>query len=128
MKIAITEENGQVFQHFGQTKSFRIYEIEDGKILASNTVSTDGSGHCAIAGVLKAMGVDTLICGGIGKGAMDALREAGINIYCGVSGDVDKAVEQLLAGELQYNPNSICEGHGQHHGNSCGQHRYQAHH
>ena len=97
MKIAVTYENGRVFQHFGHTEQFKIYQVEDGKVTASQVVETAGSGHGALAGFLRDQGVDTLICGGIGGGAKTALAQAGIQLYGGVSGNTAQAVEDLLA-------------------------------
>ena len=77
MKIAVTYENGQVFQHFGHTAQFKIYEAQEGRVLSSQVVDTNGSGHGALAGFLQAQGVDTLVCGGIGGGAKTALAQAG---------------------------------------------------
>ena len=129
MKIAVTYENGQVFQHFGHTEQFKIYNVADGKILSSQVVDTNGSGHGALGGFLADMGVDTLICGGIGVGAQNALTEAGIRFYGGASGDADKAVEALLAGTLAFDPNVHCDHHdheGHEHGGDhhCGGHRH----
>ena len=104
MKIAVTHQNGQVFQHFGHTEEFKIYDIEDGKIANAVVIGTAGSGHGALAGFLSALGVDTLICGGIGGGAQMALAQAGIRFFGGVQGDADKAVEALLANALAYDP------------------------
>ena len=123
MKIGITYENGQIFQHFGHTEQFKIYNVADGKILSSQVVDTNGSGHGALGGFLADMGVDTLICGGIGVGAQNALTEAGIRFY----GDADKAVEALLAGTLAFDPNVHCDHHdheGHEHGGDhhCGGH------
>ena len=127
MKIAVTYENGQVFQHFGHTEQFKIYNVADGKILSSQVVDTNGSGHGALGGFLADMGVDALICGGIGVGAQNALTEAGIRVYGGASGDADKAVEALLAGTLAFDPNVHCDHHdheGHEHGGDhhCGGH------
>lgn len=125
MKIAVTYENGNVFQHFGHTEQFKIYDIIGGKVQGSAVVGTDGNGHGALAGFLKSRNVDTLICGGIGGGAKNALSEAGINLYGGVQGNADTAVENLLAGALSYNPDISCDHHGEHHhgdGHSCGEH------
>lgn len=97
MKIAVTYENGQVFQHFGHTERFKIYEVEDGAVTASQVVDTAGSGHGALAGFLRERGVQTLICGGIGGGARTALAQAEIQLYPGVSGAADQAVADLLA-------------------------------
>ena len=87
MKIAVTYENGKIFQHFGHTSQFKIYDTENGQITSSEVVDTNGSGHGALAGFLRQYGVDTLICGGIGGGAQNALAQAGIQLYGGVSGD-----------------------------------------
>lgn len=122
MKVAVTYENGNIFQHFGHTEAFKIYDIEDGRIAASRVEDTNGSGHGALAGVLKEWKVDTLICGGIGAGAQIALAEAGIKLYGGASGSADAAVEALLAGNLVYNPDVQCSHHGEHHGGECGSH------
>ena len=125
MKIAVTYENGQVFQHFGHTGQFKLYEIENGAV-KTQIVDTNGSGHGALAGFLNEAGVDTLICGGIGGGAKQALAEAGIQLYGGVSGNADEAVAMLLAGSLAYDADVMCSHHGdqehEHHGGSCGQH------
>lgn len=124
MKIAVTYENGQVYQHFGHTEKFKIYEIEGRRITNSYVVNTDGNGHGALAGFLKNYGVDVLICGGIGGGAQSALATAGIKLYGGASGEADKAVEALLAGTLEYNPDVKCNHHEHDHGegHSCGNH------
>ena len=76
MKIAVTYENGQVFQHFGHTAQFKLYEVENGAVTAAQVVDTNGSGHGALAGLLAQQGVDCLICGGIGGGAQMALAQA----------------------------------------------------
>ena len=127
MKIAVTYEAGLIFQHFGHTASFKVYDVEDGEVKSSAVVDTNGHGHGALAGFLQALGVDTLICGGIGGGAQMALQEAGITFYGGVSGDADEAVEALLAGELAYNPNVRCSHHDHGQGHACGNHGCGSH-
>ena len=123
MKIAVTHENGTVFQHFGHTESFKIYEVIDGEVKSMRVVSTNGSGHGALAGFLKDSGVDTLICGGIGGGAKNALAEVGITIYPGVKGACDKAVLDFVMGKLQYDPDTLCSHHDHEHGDhDCGSH------
>lgn len=125
MKIAVAYENGQIFQHFGHTEQFKLYEAVDGKITHAKVVDTNGSGHGALAGFLMQHGVDTLVCGGIGGGAQAALAEAGIKLYGGVSGDADAAVSALLNGSLGYDPNVHCDHHDHEHGeagHSCGDH------
>lgn len=125
MRIAVTYENGEVFQHFGHTEHFKVYDVEDGKIVKSEIVDTNGSGHGALAGILSAIKADILICGGIGGGAQMALSEAGIKLYGGVGGNADDAVKALIGGELNYNPDVHCNHHDHEHGNkahSCGDH------
>ena len=119
MKIAVTYENGLVFQHFGHTEQFKIYEVSDGKVQSSEVVGTDGSGHGALAGFLKARGVEALICGGIGGGAQAALSQAGIRLYGGVSGGADEAVAAYLAGNLGYDSDVRCDHHDHEEGHDC---------
>ena len=124
MKIAVTYENGEIFGHFGHTKQFKVYETEKGKILSSKVVDTNGSGHGALAGMLSALNVDVLICGGIGGGAQMALAQAGIKLFGGVQGDADKAVEAYLNDNLSYDPDAKCDHHDHEHGedHTCGEH------
>lgn len=125
MRIAVTYENGEIFQHFGHTEQFKIYDVEDGKVLSSEVVGTNGSGHGALAGVLSALRADVLICGGIGGGAQMALAQAGIKLYGGVSGSADEAVDALLAGTLRFDPAVHCDHHDHAHGgepHACGDH------
>lgn len=128
MKLAITYENGQVFQHFGHTEQFKIYTVENGRIADASIVSTNGNGHGALADFLTDHAVDTLICGGIGSGAKQMLQAAGIEYYGGVSGNADRAAEALLAGKLAYNPLIQCNHHEEHAGESCAEHHCADHH
>ena len=124
MRIAVTYENGNIFQHFGHTEQFKIYDVENGAVVSEQIADTNGSGHGALAGFLSSMGVDVLICGGIGGGAQNALASVGIKLYGGVSGNTDEAVKALLNGNLGYNPNVHCSHHGHEGGNhSCGEHK-----
>ena len=122
MKVAVTYEDGQVYQHFGHSRQFKLYDVEDGKVVASAVTDTGGQGHGALAGFLQAHGVDTLICGGIGGGARMALEEAGIRLYGGVTGPADEAVAALLAGTLQYQPDVVCSHHHGEAGHDCAHH------
>lgn len=120
MKIAVTYDNGEVFQHFGKTENFKVYEVEDNKIISSEVISSNGSGHGALAGVLADQGVDVLICGGLGGGAQTALAEAGIEVCAGAAGDTDKAVQDYLDGTLE-DAGVTCDHHHEE-GHSCGDH------
>lgn len=125
MRIAVTYENGEIFQHFGHTEHFKVYDVEDGKIIKSEVVDTNGSGHGALAGILSSIKTDVLICGGIGGGAQMALSESGIKLYGGVSGNADEAVNAFVAGNLAFNPDVHCDHHDHEHGgeaHTCGDH------
>lgn len=110
MKIAATYENGNIFQHFGRTKNFKVYEVEDGKIVSSEVVGSNGIGHGALAGLLAGHDIQVLICGGLGGGALNALTNAGIEVCAGASGNADEAVEAYLRGDL-VNSGANCDHH-----------------
>ena len=120
MKIAVTYGDGLIFQHFGHTPQFKIYDTKNGNILSAQIIETGSSGHGALAGLLQQLQVEVLICGGIGGGAQAALVQAGIQLYGGVTGDADDAVADFLAGQLAYNPCIRCNHHAE--GHSCGSH------
>lgn len=123
MKIAVTYESGNVFQHFGHTEQFKLYQVEGKQIIGSQVVDTNGQGHGALAGFLQAQGVQVLICGGIGGGARQALAQAGIAVYAGAAGSTDAAVEQLLQGTLPQNGDVTCNHHHEEgEGHDCGSH------
>ena len=130
MRIAVTYENGNVFQHFGHSKQFKFYDVENDSIVAETVVDTMGSGHGALASFLSDNKVDSLICGGIGGGAQTALGEKNIKIFGGVTGNADNAAKALIAGNLDYNPNVRCNHHDHEHGedgHTCGDHGCGSH-
>ena len=110
MKIAVTYDNGNIFQHFGKTETFKVYEVEDNKVVSSEVIGSNGEGHGALAGLLAGQNVDVLICGGIGGGAQTALAEAGVELCSGAQGDADQAVEAYLKGELA-SKGATCDHH-----------------
>lgn len=120
MKIAVTYDNGMIFQHFGHTEFFKYYEIENGEVVSSEVISTNGSGHGALAALLSEGRIEALICGGIGGGAQMALAQAGIKLFGGVRGSADEAAKAFAEGRLGYDPNVKCDHHGHEH--SCGGH------
>ena len=125
MKIAVPYENDQVFQHFGHTEQFKVYEIEANHVVSSEIVPTNGSGHEALADFLSALSVNVLLCGGIGSGAQAALDSAGIEVCSGAAGDADIAVSDYLSGALE-SAGVNCDHHheeegcGSHCGGGCG--------
>lgn len=120
MRIAVTYEDGKVFQHFGHTAQFKFYDIEEKKVVKEQLVDTNGQGHGALSGFLSEAKVDILICGGIGAGAQNALANAGIQLLGGVSGSADDAVGAYLEGTLSFDSNVHCKHHEHEH--SCGEH------
>ena len=121
MKIAVTYDNGNIFQHFGRTEFFKVYETEDGRVISSEVIGSNGVGHGALAGLLADQSVDVLICGGIGGGAQQALADAGVELCAGAEGDADQAVEAYLKGEL-VSTGANCDHHHHEDGHSCGDH------
>ena len=121
MKIAATYDNGNIFQHFGKTEFFKVYEVEDNKIISSEVIGSNGLGHGALAGLLGEQGIHVLICGGLGGGAQTALKEAGVEVCSGAKGDADQAVEAYLRGEL-VSTGANCDHHHHEEGHSCGDH------
>lgn len=118
MKIALTYEDGKVFQHFGHTEKIKIYEINNGNVISESIIDTSTSGHEKLVEVLKNNNIEVLICGGIGQGAKDALSEANIQLFGGVSGNTDEVIKDYMNGNLKYNENVKCEHHhveGEHH-------------
>ena len=125
MKLAVTYEDGKVFQHFGHTETFKLYRVEDGQIVATELLASNGTGHGALAELLKRQDIDVLICGGIGGGAQAALAEQGIELCAGAQGSADEAVAAYLRGEL-INTGANCDHHhGEEHAcgsQGCGEH------
>ena len=119
MKIAVTYENGQVFQHFGHCENFKVYEIENGDLVSAEVIPATGSGHDAMAAFLADLSVNVLVCGGIGDGAQAALAVAGIEVCSGAEGSADEAVVAYISGEL-VSAGVNCDHHGHEDGEGCG--------
>ena len=129
MKVAVTYANGEIFQHFGHTLEFKVYEIEGGAILSGEVRAVTGEGHCGMAGLLGEWGIDTLVCGGIGPGAQNALAAQGINLCAGVSGNADAMMDAFVSGRITPAACPSCAGHGDHGhhhhgGGGCGHHHH----
>ena len=117
MKIAVTSLNGEVFQHFGATPEFTVYELEGKNIISSKVVSTNGTGHEALVDILLDLDVGALICGGIGGGARNAIASVGIALFPGVLGRTDDAAKAFAENCLAFNPDTMCNHHAHEH--SC---------
>lgn len=123
MIVAVTYENGMVFQHFGHTAQLKLYMVENNAVQESRLLPTGASGHGALASLLQAAGVNTLICGGIGAGAKEALAKCGITVYPGVTGNADQSVQALLSGTLHFVPDIQCSHHHEN-GHTCGEDKH----
>lgn len=121
MRIAVTYENGEVFQHFGHTNNFKIYDVENNEIKNVKIVDTNGEGHEALASLLVNLNVDVLICGGIGAGALNALSSMKIKVCAGVIGNTDDAVCKFLDDKLEFNSIASCKHHNHEH--TCHEHK-----
>ena len=119
--IAVTMEDGQIFQHFGHTRWFELYEIKGGAVASHRTLDAEGSGHSALGGLLRANGEILHSCGGTGGGAKNDLAAAGIELISGVSGPVDEAVKLYPEGKLHDDPSAECRHHD-HGAHECGHH------
>ena len=122
MILAVTSSNGEVFQHFGHTPEFTLYETKGDELLGPRVIPTGENGHGALAGILDALGVEVLICGGIGGGAQMALDEIGVRIVGGASGKVADVVAAYLKGELETDPDFRCHHHEHDANHKCGEH------
>ena len=120
MKIAVPYNNGMIFQHFGHTKQFKIYEIADKKIISEEIIDTNGIGHSMLVNLLVSKGIDSFICGGIGGCARTGFAENNIQLFPGVEGEADKAVKDFLSDNLKYDLNKICSHHD--HNHNCSHH------
>lgn len=120
MIIAVATEGEFIFQHFGKCPQFTLFEVEDSMIKSQKVIDTSASGHSALVEVLKNHGVSTVICGGIGAGAKNALSDAGIEVVAGVTCLAKDAVIRFLSGEKLGTDDVTCDHHGEEH--SCGEH------
>lgn len=101
MKIALPVKNDAIFQHFGMAPNFKIYEVQDGHIVSTETIAASGHGHAAVVNLLVKNAVDCVICGGLGPGAVKSLAQANIALYAGNEGDCDIAIAALIAGRFR---------------------------
>ncbi|MFT9055495.1 MAG: NifB/NifX family molybdenum-iron cluster-binding protein [Ethanoligenens sp.] len=123
MKIAITTDGDKVFQHFGQCRTFTLFEIEDGSIIGKELIDASQHGHAALADFLTNSGVNVVICGGIGEGARRMLAAVGIELLSGMDGNIEEIVKAYLSGKLTDQGGSCSHtDHDHDHACSCENH------
>ena len=119
MKIAVASEGSMVTEHFGHCESFSIFETEGNQISKIENVPNPGHRPGFLPNFLNEMGVNVIISGGMGGGAIEIFNEKNIEVIVGASGSARTAAEQYLKGELK-STGSVCHEH-QHIG-ECGNH------
>ena len=126
MKIAVTTQGNQIFQHFGKCPTFTVFTVENGKIHGKELIDASQNGHAALTEFLKGAGVNVVICGGIGAGARNMLGSAGIKLISGVDGNIEDAVNAYISGDLtDQGGNCNHEDHDEGHDCSCENHCHQ---
>lgn len=118
-KIAVAAEGNMVTQHFGHCQNFNIYDTEDGKIIKEESIPNPGHRPGFLPNYLHDLGVNLIVSGGMGGGAIDIFEMHGIEIIVGASGDSRANVEAYLAGNLK-STGSVCNAHE--HADECGEH------
>ncbi len=118
LKVAVASENKQVSGHFGHCASFEVFETENGSIVKSESVPNPGHRPGFLPNFLNDLGVNTIISGGMGGGAVDIFNSHNIEVILGATGDSKQAVEDYLSGKLE-STGSICHEHEHH--DECGE-------
>ncbi len=117
MKIAVASDNGNVTEHFGHCRNFMIFNTENDQIINSETVANPGHRPGFLPNFLNDKGVNVIISGGMGAGAIDIFNENNIEVIVGASGDAKAAVTAYLQGVLK-STGSVCHEHQ--HFDECG--------
>jgi predicted Fe-Mo cluster-binding NifX family protein len=125
MKVAIPcTDQDETFQHFGHAEQFAIYEYTEGEYVDRKVFATKCRGHEEIAKLMRYLGINIVVCGGIGDGAIAALMKHKILIYAGAEGNIDQAYYALVNNRLNCTSKPTCSSHncscGSHGGCDCG--------
>ncbi len=115
-KIAVASENEKVTEHFGHCLNFNIYEVENGQIVKSESIPNPGHKPGFLPNYLHDLGVNVIISGGMGGGAIDIFNSHQIEVVVGASGVASEAAAAYIAGTLQ-STGSVCHDHQ--HQDSC---------
>ena len=118
MKIAVASENGMVTEHLGHCDGFTIFHGENNQSVKSQTIANPGHKPGFLPNFLADRGVNVIISGGMGGGAVEIFNERNVEVVVGASGDAKTAIENYLKGDLK-TTGSVCHEH-QHH-DECGE-------
>lgn len=108
MKVAVSYDHGAIFAHVGDTKEFKVYEIQDGKVIAEEILATEGRGRQMVVDFLTKHECKVLICNEICGGAKGAVQEAGAEVFGAVTGNADEAVQEYLNHTLKDGETVVC--------------------
>jgi predicted Fe-Mo cluster-binding NifX family protein len=125
MKIALPSRGSFIDDHFGHCESFTVFTInENDEIESRETIPSENGCGCksGIAGVLKEKGVEIMLAGNMGDGAVNVLERHDIAVFRGCRGDVTEVTRAFLRGELNDSGESCSHHHGE------GEHGHQCHH
>ncbi len=117
MKIAVASDNGMVAEHFGHCRSFSIFSVENNQIVNVESLLNPGHKPGFLPNFLNDLGVEVIVSGGMGGGAIEIFNEKGIQVITGAGGHAQSVAEQYLQGTLKTN-GAVCNEHMQH--NECG--------
>lgn len=117
IKIAVASEGTMVTEHFGHCESFNIFEAENNQITKSESIANPGHRPGFLPNFLNEMGVNVIISGGMGNGAVQIFNEKGIEVITGASGNAKETVQAYLKGTLK-SAGSVCHEHQ--HQDTCG--------
>lgn len=110
MKIAVACEGEIVTEHFGHCEGYSVFEAENNQIIGKEFIPNPGHKPGFLPVFLYDKGVNVIISGGMGSGAVDIFNEKGIKVITGASGDAETAVNNYLYGKLK-STGSVCHDH-----------------
>jgi predicted Fe-Mo cluster-binding NifX family protein len=119
MKIAVAAMGNIVAGHFGHCENFILFDAENGKIIAQNSIPNPGHRPGFLPNFLADNGANVIISGGMGGAAVEIFNERNVEVIVGAQGDAVTAVEAYLRGEL-ISTGSVCHSHE--HAHECGEH------
>lgn len=113
MKIAVASEGNRITEHFGHCENFNIFEVEDNRIIRKESIPNPGHKPGFLPNYLKDLGIDVIVSGGMGGGAIEIFNERGVEVITGAVGDAEEAARQYINGNLA-STDSICNDHIHH--------------
>ncbi len=113
LRIAVASENKMVAGHFGHCENFMIFDTENHQLVKTENIPNPGHMPGFLPNYLADSGVNVIISGGMGQGAVDIFNSRNIEVIIGAKGDTKTAVEAYLAGALK-STGSVCHEHQYH--------------